>query len=180
MKNIGCVFLVLTLLMTSHINSYSQEKNDLFSFGIGSGMDYGGFGINLLAYPQKNIGLFAGAGYALAGVGYNVGVKIRFLSNKHIFRIAPYLIGMYGYNTAIAVVNATQFNKLFYGPTIGFGLDFRFRLQNVGYWSMAILFPIRGSDVDDYINNLQTTQNITFSSTPSPVAVSLGYRFIIN
>src|SRR5208283_3104239 len=101
------------------------------SIGVGLGLDYGGIGAHFLYYPQKNLGLFVGLGDAIAGIGYNVGLKLKFLAD-HNNTVSPYLIGMYGYYAAIDITNATQYNKLFYGPTIGFGLDFRFRRESNG------------------------------------------------
>ncbi len=87
---------------------------------------------------------------------------------------------MYGYNAAIAVSNATEYNKLFYGPTFGFGIDYRSSKESIGYWSFAILVPIRSSDVDNYIDDLKTNHGATFSSSLSPIGISLGYRFILD
>lgn len=36
-------------------------------------------GGNLTVYPKKNIDLFVGGGYALAGFAYNAGIKLRLL-----------------------------------------------------------------------------------------------------
>jgi len=153
---------------------------DKITIGLGLGMDYGGIGGSLLIYPQTNFGLFLGGGYALAGFGYNVGVKIRLITERHTSIISPYLIGMYGYNSAIVITNATDYSKLFYGPTFGFGMDFRSRRARIGYWTLAILFPIRGSDVSNYIDDLKNNHGATFSNDLSPVAFSIGYRFILN
>jgi hypothetical protein len=160
------------LLLCFAIQSHSQI--DKATFGIGAGLDYGGFGANLSVYPSKNFGLFGGVGYALAGVGYNVGAKVRFISEES--RVVPFLTGMYGYNTAFVVTNATQLNKFFYGPSFGVGFDFH-RPQKTGYMSLGITVPVRGSDVDNYIADLRS-QGVVISS-PSPVTISIGYRFIL-
>ena len=172
-------FLVLSVFALQSKAQYSRRGNgeiDKVAFGIGLGFDYGGIGGSILAYPQENIGLFVGGGYTPAGFGYNVGVKARFMT-KSSSRTRPYLIGMYGYNAAIAVTNASQFSKLFYGPSFGFGID-RMSRHGKGYWSYAILFPVRGTDVDNYINTLRNS-GVNFSNGLSPVAFSIGYHFII-
>jgi hypothetical protein len=151
---------------------------DKFSFGLGLGMDYGGIGANILVYPQTNFGLFAGLGYPLAGFGYNAGIKLRLTKEQPTSKTHPYIIGMYGYNSAIYVVNGTNYNKLFYGPTVGFGLDLRSKYGRIGFWTLALLIPIRGSDVKNYIDDLQNKQNVNFKSKLLPVGVSIGYRFI--
>jgi hypothetical protein len=147
----------------------------MFSFGVGMGLDYGGFGANFLLYPQKNIGIFAGAGYAIAGVGYNVGGKLRFLSDKNLKRTSFYLTAMYGYNAAIKIVNADNYNKLFYGTTIGFGIDLRNK-NNKGLWTFGLLIPIRISEVDEYIDDLTDNLGVDFKNELMPVAISAGYR----
>lgn len=150
---------------------------DKLSIGAGVGIDYGGFGGNLLVYPQKNIGFFVGVGYALAGVGSNVGIKIRHI--KTISKIRPFLTAMHGYNAAIAVSDAKSYNKLFYGTTIGLGIDTRPRKENNRYFSFGLLVPIRGSNIDEYLNYLKS-QGVTFKNALSPVAISIGYRFMTN
>lgn len=178
-----CFIILLSLLVfqsqaQSKYNSYKGSKGDVdeVSVGVGLGLDYGGFGGNILVYPQENIGLFVGAGYAFAGLGYNVGAKFRF-ATKSSSSIRPYLIGMYGYNTAIAVPNAARYNKFFYGTSFGFGIDRDSRSGN-GYWSFALLLPVRGSEVDNYINYLKT-QQVVLQNSLSPIAFSIGYHFII-
>ncbi len=161
---------------------------DVFALGLGFGLDYGGLGINFTAYPHKYIGVFAGGGIAFAGFGYNVGAKFRFVkTSKKKVQLIPFAVGMYGYNTAIIVLSAptnsntstsvTDYSKLFYGPSFGFGADIRFRK---GYISASLLFPIRGDDVDNYITDLQNKHHVNFQNDLLPVAFSIGYRFVLN
>lgn len=152
---------------------------DRFSLGLGFGLDFGGFGTNLILYPQKNIGLFGGVGYALAGVGLNGGLKIRIIPSKASTRLDPFIIGMYGYNTAIYVVNEFRLNKLFYGPSFGVGLDFQSLTGRKGYWTLALLVPIRRPEVKSYIDELKFSYGVEFKNSLFPVAFSAGYRFII-
>ncbi len=154
------------------------DKN---SFGVGGGFEYGGFGIEETYYPQKNIGIFCGGGYALVGVGYNIGFKFRNISDKIASHFVQSLLIMYGYNAAIKVTNSTDLNKMFYGVTVGVGLDFRNNLiKNFGYWSFALYYPFRGSEVDNYINELKKNYNFQTSNNLLPFGVSFGYKFIIN
>lgn len=151
------------------------------TLGVGAGLDYGGIGANLLYYPTAKLGVFGGFGYAFAGVGYNFGAKFRLIANKEFPKINPYLTAMYGYNAAIAVKDATQFNKIFYGPTVGAGIDFNPNsAKKSGYWSLAILVPIRSSEVDKYFDYLKYSKGIKFENELFPIAISLGYRFKLN
>ncbi len=72
---------------------------------------------------------------------------------------------MYGYNGAIPIKNTLKSNKLFYVPTFGFGVDFKPKDKGRnGYWSLALLVPIRSSDVDQYIDDLKNNERIEFEN----------------
>jgi len=145
---------------------------------LGFGLDYGGLGINATVYPQKNIGIFGSVGYALAGAGYNVGVKLRLLPDHGYSKVRPFLEGMYGYNAAVVVSNATQYNKLYYGPSMGFGVDIGSLDKGKANFCAAILIPFRSQDVNNYINELQNNYGISFGAL-SPVTFSLGFKIVI-
>ena len=174
--------LFLTILLAIGVNLNAQFNNmryDKSSIGIGAGFDYGGFGVNFAHYPVDYIGVFGGVGYALADLGYNAGVKFRYISSKNTTKsMLPFLMGMYGYNTAIKVNGSPNFNKLYYGPTVGAGLDF-FSRSGRSYWTFAITFPIRGSEPNDYIDDLKD-QGVKFENELFPVGLTVGWRFIMN
>lgn len=142
-------------------------------------MDYGGFGGQLIYYPVKSASVFGGVGYALGGVGFNMGVKYRFIPKKSDARVFPYAMAMYGYNAAIAVVNATQLNKLFYGPSVGVGIDLHPKTEKIGYWSFGLLLPFRSPDVNDYIDMLERDHGADFQNGLFPVGVTIGYKFML-
>lgn len=119
-----CLAFVTINLKAQNFKSFPVQT-DTFSIGLGAGFDFGGFGGNVLVYPSKNFGLFAGVGYVIAGVGYNIGAKYRLVSKKETAKVFPFAVAMYGYNAAIGVSDAKQYNKFFYGTTTGFGLDYR-------------------------------------------------------
>jgi hypothetical protein len=174
---------IIICLFLSSINLIAQDSIsvprtiDRSSFGLGLGFDYGGFGANVLVYPHQNIGVFGGVGYALGGIGFNTGAKFRLISKKHT--TDPYAIVMYGYNAAIQVKNASQYNKLFYGPSFGVGFDYHSKRMQKSYWSMALLVPVRTSAVNDYIDDLKVRHGVQFSNELPPLAFSIGYRFIL-
>lgn len=187
MKNLlftGILFLIALFSVTAQttetdtitieqVNIYDTEKSTL---GLGIGQDYGGIGVNLTLYPQKNIGLFAGGGYAVAAMSYNVGVKLRGnLENDK--GVSPYATFMYGYNAGIKVENAETLNKLFYGGTVGFGIDTKPRRKR-GYWSFALLFPLRSGEVDDYMEDIKNNHGVEFENDLLPFSFSIGYKFM--
>jgi hypothetical protein len=189
MKKLTITPLIFLISITVQLNAqdtiqqdpiYETRQTDKVSIGIGAGLDFGGFGGNIIYYPIQNVGLFGGVGYALAGAGYNVGLKFRYIPDKPTSKIDPYGMIMYGYNAAIAVLNAKQYNKLFYGPTLGIGIDFHRKPMNKGYWSFALLIPIRSSAVNEYMDDLENNHGAEFQNRLFPVGISVGYKFIIH
>ncbi len=186
MRNLTLIGFIL--LMTAHLNAQSKNQQkpfqasspvDQLAIGVGAGLDYGGFGGNLTFYPIKGLGLFGGVGYALAGVGFNTGVKYRYIPKKPDARVRPFALAMYGYNAAVAVLNASHHNKLFYGPTLGAGIDLLGQAQKRGYWSFGVFVPIRKPEVKEYIEDLENNFGADFTNSLFPVTVSIGYKFII-
>ena len=185
-KYLLSLFLFLSFAVITQAQKRELESNpygrpdseyDKLNLGLGIGFDYGGFGGNVTYYPQKNIGLFFGGGYAIAGFGYNAGLKYRFLSSNPRAQVTPFLMAMYGYNTAVHVTNASQLDKIFYGPTVGAGCDFGSHAKGRGAWSLAIFVPIRSSEPDDYMNHLKDDLGIEFKNKPWPIGLSVGYKF---
>jgi len=186
MRNLTIIGLIL--MLTAHLSAQNGSQKNLFqastpvdqlSIGIGGGLDYGGFGGNLNYYPINSVGLFGGVGYALAGVGFNAGVKYRYIPKKPDARVRPFALAMYGYNAGIAVLNASQYNKLFYGPTLGAGIDFHRNPQKRGHWSFGLFVPIRSPEVDDYMDRLENDYGVDIQNPLFPIAISIGYKFII-
>jgi len=149
---------------------------DKLTFGLGVGFDYGAIGSNMLVYPHQNIGLFGGVGYALGGLDYCAGAKFRLISKKDL--ADPFAVIMYGYNAAIKVTNASQYDKLFYGPSFGIGMDFRSKRMTRGYWSFTVMVPFRSSAVNEYMDDLNNNHGIKIQTGLLPIAFSLGYRLI--
>ncbi len=152
---------------------------DVVALGLGIGQDYGGLGLSVTVYPQKNIGLFGAFGYAFAGAGYNFGTKLRLIPDDRFKRISLFVLGMYGYNAAVIIADSTSYNKLFYGPSAGAGFDLRF-VRNKGYFSFGVIIPFRDPEVDDYMDYLEDTKNVDFKDGLLPFTITLGYKIVLH
>ena len=83
---------------------------------------------------------------------------------------------MYGYNAAIAIANASQYNKVYYGPSIGLG----FLIKNYNqkkYWHFELIIPFRPGSYDTDLMNLKNNPSIKIDIVPPPVAFAIGYHF---
>jgi hypothetical protein len=156
----------------------NQEEDDIdqIALGFGLGLDHGFIGANLLVYPEKHLGLFAGGGYAIIGPGYNAGIRLRVFPHK----LTPFFTAMYGYNTVIKVENPGFLSKMFYGITLGAGLDLKKGdPSSAGYFSVGILVPIRSQEVDQYIKNLEDNYKIKMKTGLLPIAFTISYKFVL-
>ncbi|MFM2156169.1 MAG: hypothetical protein RL516_918 [Bacteroidota bacterium] len=156
-----------------------DEPADIFSAGLGFGQDLGGIGANLTYYATKRLGFQGGLGYAMAGIGYNAGVKYRFLKGANLTRRTPFFTAMYGYNAAIKVKNLSEKNKLFYGPSLGFGFDSKALGTSHTYWSFAIYYPFRSNEVSNYMEDLKKNYGVVFNNDLFPITLSISYKMII-
>jgi hypothetical protein len=176
---------IISLTCFFCINSYSRDTiNKLeqrniknINFGIGTGMDFGGIGGNLTVYAEDHLGIFVGLGYNYVGVGINGGLKYRILPKGESSLLTPYLICMYGTNAVIGVSNATSLNKVFYGPSFGFGIDWKGRPGKKFLWTIALIVPIRSADFQNYKDMLKSNYGAVSKSVLIPVRFSFGIRF---
>jgi len=58
---------------------------------------------------------------------------------------------MYGYNAAIHISNNNGYDRLFYDPAVGVGIDIMGSGEK-GMLSLAVLVPIRGSEPSNYMD----------------------------
>lgn len=177
MKKIILVSALFTFLLQMNIQGFT--KNNIFINNVniapGMGIDYGGIGGRLTYLPIKYFGLFGSAGYNFVGFGYNVGVTARILPDK---KICPTLNVMYGYNSVILVLNASQYNKIYYGPSVSAGIEIHFKKETGNFLNVEIVVPFRSQEFTDDLNDIRNL-NPDFISEPLPIGFSIGYHFTI-
>lgn len=170
-----------TLKMDAQDNIPKVNRYDGTSIGLGYGPDFGNLGIAILHYGRnKHVGVFGGVGSTPAGIAFDGGIKLRLLSSKYKAKVNPFLLGMYSYTTFVYMKDDPQFDKIFYGPSVGIGYDLKFRPSSRGFWSFAIILPLDNSKVTEYMQYLTKNYNIEILSQPSTFRYSIGYRYLIN
>lgn len=182
-KKIFCCIVFLFLAAYQLLAQEAASKQvpaDKFSIGMGIGQDYGGFGGHAVFYPQPNIGLFLGLGYNLVGAGYNVGAKFRLLPAKPAAKVTPYALVMYGYTAAIKVTDASYYDKIFYGATLGAGIDLKPYMRSKLYYSFGLYVPLRGNEVSNYMDDLKNYHGVEFKNDLIPVTFSIGLKYKLN
>ncbi len=185
-------FLIVTITLLFSIAASAQDSSfldlsnnsdsipaDKISVGVGGGYEFGGIGGNVTYYATRGVGIFFGAGYPLTGFGYNAGVKLRIVSDQSAYKFMPFLVGMYGYNATVLIPNYNQWSKVFYGATVGAGIDFRPGNSKFGYITVTVYVPIRSTAMKDYIKYLNDFRGITYSTSRIfSLSASIGYKFI--
>lgn len=146
--------------------------------GFGFGLDYGGiFGIQIEYIPISHLGIFVTAGVQPSGFGWQVGATGYFIrkTNKKAFR--PYAKFMYGTNASIYVKDFEELNKIYLGPSLGFGMEFRFGKHKSNGINGDLNFPFRSQEYKDDVEALKNNPAIEILSEPMPFTISVGYHF---
>jgi len=145
--------------------------------GIGLGLDYGGLvGIKGTFYPIKYMGIFASVGWEIIGVGWNAGVLGRLFPADGTRGARPYLKVMYGANAVTKVDGMSGYDKIFYGFTVGIGLEIRFGRRKASGLNLDVNVPLRTPDYFEQVNNMKNNPNITMNNSTLPIAISIGYN----
>ncbi|HNK70350.1 MAG TPA: hypothetical protein PKH36_16640 [Flavobacteriales bacterium] len=145
-----------------------------WSMGLGAGLDYGGIGVQLHCRAARPLAVFLGGGYALAGFGLNAGAEGRVLPDA---RWCPIVSAMYGYNAVIVIEDAEEYNKLYYGPSFGLGVEVSGKRNNRNFLRLQLLLPLRPTDFKDDLDRLRRNPAIEIRSEPPDFGVSVAYHF---
>ena len=171
------VVSVLTAVLFMGSRVYGQSEQQVY-LGFGMGLDYGGmFGGKIEYLPVKNLGIFAGLGYNLLSVGWNVGATYKILPDK---KVSPNLMVFYGYNGVSKVdgVGASEYEMTSYGVTIGANLDIL--VGNKGSkLSIGLFVPMRSSKFMDNYDAMKNDPRIELKNELMPVTISFGYNFVL-
>ena len=145
--------------------------------GIGLGLDYGGLvGVKGTFYPIKYMGIFASVGWEIVGVGWNAGILGRLLPADGTRGARPYLKVMYGANAVTKVSGMSGYDKIFYGFTIGVGLETRFGRKRASGLNLDLNVPLRTPDYFEQVNNMKNNPKITMNNSTIPITISIGYN----
>jgi hypothetical protein len=172
------MILVSAFPFTARSQDISSEIILDESIGFGLGLDYGGIGAKFMAPVAKNISIMAGVGYNLNDVGFNAGVTYYPLTPSLEKIIRPVVIGMYGYNAVILTDSRSSplsiYNKTYYGPSVGAGVEYHPKSSDGNFFSFEVLFPFRPKKFNDKIDEMDARG---VNATVYPVYVSVGYHF---
>jgi hypothetical protein len=147
-------------------------------FGVGFGLDYGGlFGIQVGFAPVKHLTLFAAAGYYVYQLGWQAGIKglLKPKTTDNVFR--PFAKIMYGTNSIIMVEGIDDYNEVYRGATVGFGIEFRFGSRKANGFDVDLNVPLRTPDYWSDYNQLKNDPRVSITQDQIPIAFSVGYHF---
>lgn len=163
------IFLLFSSMVvqaqTPSPTSQSFKEN---SIGFGIGIPYGVIGLNGDINVVPNFNLTAGIGYALVDIGYSFGVKYFFADVNKWFR--PRILAVYGTNSVLQVTNASGYDKVYTGLSVGLGAQYM--LSRTSGVDLDIMFiATSGLNVGDL-----KKQGIS-ADEPAKVKLSVGYRY---
>ncbi len=158
----------------SQSNNNDDEWNRLYA-GVGFGMDYGGIiGIKAEYNPLPYVGGFIGLGYNLVGLGVNGGIVGRAFPYK---RVTPVAIAMVGYNAVIKVDGASQYDKIYYGVSVGLGADFIVGPRRRNKMFAAVYYPFRNAEFEKDNTAIKNNPNIIIEQEVLPITFTFGFMF---
>ena len=145
--------------------------------GVGFGIDYGGLvGAKVTFYPIPFMGIFAAGGWEFVGIGWNVGCLGRLIPANGTHSARPYFKVMYGVNAATTVSGISRYDKMFYGVTVGFGIETRFGKFKKGGINIDLNLPFRSPDYFDMVNRMKNDPMVKMTSSTIPITLSIGYN----
>ena len=163
-----------TIIPVKHLKKAERRWGDA---GFGFGLDYGGvIGVKATFYPVSYMGIFAAGGWELINVGWNVGVLGRILPADGRYAARPYLKVMYGVNGATKVSGKSVYDKMFYGVTVGLGLETRFGKRRKSGINIDLNVPFRSPGFFSQVNKMKIDPAIEMHNSIIPIAFSLGYN----
>lgn len=154
----------------THLSSQKGET----TLGLGIGLSYGAIGLRLGTNVIDGLNLFGGLGYQISGVGYNIGLLKDFPGSRMTHF---YLTGMYGTNAAIKIVNLSEYDKVYTGPTFGLGMKINSRKTEGNYWDLGLLLPFRSSEYKNDERSVKKDPRISKFQASWPVLIVIGYNF---
>lgn len=161
------LFFIWLPMIATYSNAQDKiynPKEEKLNIGLGAGMDYGGLGINILYYPQKNVGIFAGGGATIPGLGYHAGLKGRIFLNE-TSSITPFIMAMYGR------ISTETVGKNKYRPSFGGGIDWRVGKTKRNYLSIGVTYSSLYEGYD-----YTAERDLIYSQGKGFVFPSVGYR----
>ena len=172
-----CLAVSVTLFAQQQSITVSQpmQKEQKLYLGVGFGFDYGGVGGKIEYLPIKSIGLFGGLGSNFVSLGWNVGATYKILPDK---KVSPNLMVMYGYNAALSVKGASEYDKVSYGISVGGNLDIKLGSKG-NTMSIGLFVPIRSKEFMDHLDSVKNDPRIKMENDLLPVAFSFGYNFAL-
>lgn len=170
-------FCLLAIASNTSAQNLSSQKG-ITSLGAGVGLPYGGvIGLKLNHNLEDNFSAFGGIGYNLLGIGFNGGLTYTIPSFKSS---ELYFTGMYGYNALIDIEGVPEYQKVYYGASVGTGLKFNSLRFEGRYWDVGILVPLKNAAYRNDIEEIENNPFITIDSKPWPVQFYFGYHIPLN
>ena len=168
-------FLLCVMLFGLIGSATFAQENSKWYLGIGTGFDYGGFGGKIEYLPIKNVGVFAGMGYNLLSLGWNVGGTFKILPDK---KVSPNVMLMYGYNAVFVGADwyADRYEMTSYGVTAGMNLDIKVGRKD-NKISVGLFVPFRSSEFKDNYQEAKDDSNLSITGSLFPIGFGVGFNF---
>lgn len=168
------VLFIVPNLLTAQNMSSSEGKTFL---GVGVGLPFGGYGARLSINAEEHLTVFGGAGYNMLGLAANGGVQLSIPCQN---QAEVYFTGMFGYNSLIIMDRAPEYNKTYYGASVGIGAKIHSLRFEGSYWDVGVLAPFRPQSYKKDLQNIKKNPMMHIDSEPLPVLFYIGYNIMLS
>ncbi len=153
----------------------AQDDFKHFGLGLGFGVNYGGLGANLTYAPIRYLSFTGHAGFNFLDFTAGIGANAYLNPRGKMYR--PNLKILYGYNGVILNLDLEEYNKTYFGFTVGFGNEFRFGARKAHGFDVDLLVPLRKKEFYDDYDTMKDDPRVEILADPMPIAISIGYHF---
>ncbi|MBN1949793.1 MAG: hypothetical protein JW801_01230 [Bacteroidales bacterium] len=165
--------LIYIFILIMAAQGIQAQKYQPVSIGVGKGLNYGGMGVSVGFAPVKRFEMFALAGHNGIEYAYGGGANVYLLMTKKR-KYRPNLKAFYGYTTFIDEESVVDYNKTYYGFTVGIGNEFRFGKNKHYGLDFDILFPLKSDEYKSAVSALRNDPVTLFSENFPPVTLSFA------
>ncbi|MBU8892347.1 MAG: hypothetical protein KOO66_06180 [Bacteroidales bacterium] len=170
------ILVILTFLIyTNTLNAQENTFNNI-DLGLGTGINYGGFGMSLTYVFTPILSIEGHCGYNFVDIVGGGALNIHLVpKNKTKFYSLTWK-SMYGYNA----IMKNEHGKLesFYGVNFGLINEFRFGSKKKNGINIGIIVPLRSEDFKNTYEDMVDSGHEM--SDGSPVLISIGFHIETN
>ena len=182
-------YIISLAILLSVSNSFSQDNitntdtseiksnTPKLTFGIGLGIDYGGFGTQFKVKFFNAIEAYMGIGHNTNNFNISIGTSVSFFKKSFL---QPKFSLTYGTTHLIIIEKASQYNESFQGFAFGIGANIFFNKRTGNHFSLGLNILPPSQEFIQATNQLRKDPNVSITEQARDWGITIGYHMSIN